>query len=314
MTPSTPSGAASAPPRTLFDRLWDSHHVADLPDGRSLIHIDRHLLHDLSSPQAFSALRAGPHRAQSGAQRGDRRPHRLHRARAARRTRGRQPGDDRCAGRQRRAHRHPPLRPGRPRPGHRARDRARTGPGAAGHDGGLWRQPHLDAGGAGRLGLGHRHLGGRACAGDPDPGHAPPARDAPDAARRPARRPERQGPDPACPAPARRARRGRGVPGAGRRAGGGALDGRTPDLVQHGHRGRRARRADRARRRDPGLPAPPCPRGARRRGGAGGVSRAAQRRRRALRVRARDHPGTAGAADDLGREPGPGRGRARTAA
>ncbi|WP_458326718.1 aconitase family protein, partial [Bordetella pertussis] len=57
-TPSTPSGAASAPPRTLFDRLWDSHHVADLPDGRSLIHIDRHLLHDLSSPQAFSALRA----------------------------------------------------------------------------------------------------------------------------------------------------------------------------------------------------------------------------------------------------------------
>ncbi|KAB1448039.1 3-isopropylmalate dehydratase large subunit [Bordetella bronchiseptica] len=58
MTPSTPSGAASAPPRTLFDHLWDSHHVADLPDGRSLIHIDRHLLHDLSSPQAFSALRA----------------------------------------------------------------------------------------------------------------------------------------------------------------------------------------------------------------------------------------------------------------
>ncbi|WP_243463780.1 aconitase family protein [Bordetella bronchiseptica] len=58
MTPSTPSGAASARPRTLFDRLWDSHHVADLPDGRSLIHIDRHLLHDLSSPQAFSALRA----------------------------------------------------------------------------------------------------------------------------------------------------------------------------------------------------------------------------------------------------------------
>lgn len=55
---SSPSGAASARPRTLFDRLWDSHHVADLPDGRSLIHIDRHLLHDLSSPQAFSALRA----------------------------------------------------------------------------------------------------------------------------------------------------------------------------------------------------------------------------------------------------------------
>ncbi|MBP0630511.1 3-isopropylmalate dehydratase large subunit [Cupriavidus sp. AcVe19-1a] len=55
--------------RTLFDKLWDAHHVVDLDDGRSLVHIDRHLLHDLSSPQAFAALRdAGrpvhsPHRA-----------------------------------------------------------------------------------------------------------------------------------------------------------------------------------------------------------------------------------------------------------
>lgn len=43
--------------RTLFDKLWASHQIARLDDGRSLIQIDRHLLHDLSSPQAFSGLR-----------------------------------------------------------------------------------------------------------------------------------------------------------------------------------------------------------------------------------------------------------------
>ncbi len=35
-------------PRTLFDRIWDAHVVADLGDGWALLHIDRHLLHDLS--------------------------------------------------------------------------------------------------------------------------------------------------------------------------------------------------------------------------------------------------------------------------
>jgi 3-isopropylmalate/(R)-2-methylmalate dehydratase large subunit len=43
---------------TLFDKLWNIHLIRDMPDGRGLIHIDRHLLHDLSSPQAFSGLRA----------------------------------------------------------------------------------------------------------------------------------------------------------------------------------------------------------------------------------------------------------------
>lgn len=44
--------------RTAFDKLWDAHRIAELPDGRSLVHIDRHFVHDLSSPQAFSGLRA----------------------------------------------------------------------------------------------------------------------------------------------------------------------------------------------------------------------------------------------------------------
>ena len=34
--------------RTLFDKIWDSHVVADLGDGCALLHIDRLLLHDLS--------------------------------------------------------------------------------------------------------------------------------------------------------------------------------------------------------------------------------------------------------------------------
>ena len=45
-------------PKTLFDKLWDSHVVADLGDGWSLLHIDRHLLHDLSGGRALAELEA----------------------------------------------------------------------------------------------------------------------------------------------------------------------------------------------------------------------------------------------------------------
>jgi len=50
---------ASPPAATsLFDKLWNTHLIKVLPGERGLIHIDRHLLHDLSSPQAFAGLRA----------------------------------------------------------------------------------------------------------------------------------------------------------------------------------------------------------------------------------------------------------------
>jgi len=42
---------------TLFDKVWDRHVVADLPDGGSLLYIDRHLVHEVTSPQAFDGLR-----------------------------------------------------------------------------------------------------------------------------------------------------------------------------------------------------------------------------------------------------------------
>ena len=42
-----------------LDRLWDMHVVASLPGGVDLIHVDRHLLHDLTGALAFSSLKAG---------------------------------------------------------------------------------------------------------------------------------------------------------------------------------------------------------------------------------------------------------------
>lgn len=43
--------------RTLYDKLWDAHLVKERPDGSALIYIDRHLLHEVTSPQAFEGLR-----------------------------------------------------------------------------------------------------------------------------------------------------------------------------------------------------------------------------------------------------------------
>jgi len=44
-------------PRTLFDKIWDSHVVERLPDGTCVLYIDRHLVHEVTSPQAFEGLR-----------------------------------------------------------------------------------------------------------------------------------------------------------------------------------------------------------------------------------------------------------------
>src|SRR3569832_1507315 len=46
-----------AAPRTLYDKIWDDHVVDEQPDGTCLIYIDRHLVHEVTSPQAFEGLR-----------------------------------------------------------------------------------------------------------------------------------------------------------------------------------------------------------------------------------------------------------------
>jgi len=43
--------------KTLFDKIWDKHIVNQRPDGNTLIYIDRHLVHEVTSPQAFSGLK-----------------------------------------------------------------------------------------------------------------------------------------------------------------------------------------------------------------------------------------------------------------
>ena len=43
-------------PQTLFDKIWQAHLVARRADGRDLIYIDRHVLHELHAPHAFEQL------------------------------------------------------------------------------------------------------------------------------------------------------------------------------------------------------------------------------------------------------------------
>ena len=55
-------------PRTLYDKLWDAHVVREREDGTTLLYVDRHLLHEVSTPQSFVALdRRGlkPHRPEA---------------------------------------------------------------------------------------------------------------------------------------------------------------------------------------------------------------------------------------------------------
>ena len=57
MSEARPNGSPNGFPRTLFDKIWDSHVVKRLPDGTCILYIDRHLVHEVTSPQAFEGLR-----------------------------------------------------------------------------------------------------------------------------------------------------------------------------------------------------------------------------------------------------------------
>ncbi len=54
--------------QTLYDKLWDAHVVHQESDGTCLLYIDRHLVHEVTSPQAFEGL------AMAGRKRGARAP------------------------------------------------------------------------------------------------------------------------------------------------------------------------------------------------------------------------------------------------
>ncbi|GHF68499.1 3-isopropylmalate dehydratase large subunit [Seohaeicola zhoushanensis] len=52
-------------PRTLYDKIWQDHLVGTQDDGGTLIYIDRHLVHEVTSPQAFEGLRAAGRKLRS---------------------------------------------------------------------------------------------------------------------------------------------------------------------------------------------------------------------------------------------------------
>ncbi|MCI0600063.1 MAG: 3-isopropylmalate dehydratase large subunit [Beijerinckiaceae bacterium] len=52
-------------PRTLYDKIWDDHLVYTEPDGVSLLYVDRHLVHEVTSPQAFEGMRLSGRRVRA---------------------------------------------------------------------------------------------------------------------------------------------------------------------------------------------------------------------------------------------------------
>ena len=52
--------------KTLYDKLWESHVVDTEKDGTTILYIDRHLLHEVTSPQAFEGLRMAGRRTVRG--------------------------------------------------------------------------------------------------------------------------------------------------------------------------------------------------------------------------------------------------------
>ena len=274
--------------RTLFAKIWDAHVVADLGDNAYLLHIDRHLLHDLGGSRGLLDLRArhqglspnSPSRrptTQSPAPRPRR--HLEDRRRAA-------PGPARRDPRGR----HPHVRHRRARAGHRARGGAGAGLEPARLPDRVRRQPHLHARRHGRAGLRHRLERAGACACDADAGAAAP----PDLARhlrwRDGNRRDAQGFDPAADRRDRRRRRYR-LCGRVRRQ-------RHPRAARRGP-AHHLQPVDRARRQD-GLHRPrrdhlrlsrgPAVRaqGGRVGAGGGGLAAVAERRRRRFRPRGED--------------------------
>ena len=47
--------------KTLFEKIWNRHVVTTLPDGTTILYVDRHLIHEVTSPQAFEGLRISKH-------------------------------------------------------------------------------------------------------------------------------------------------------------------------------------------------------------------------------------------------------------
>ena len=160
-----------AKPRTFYDKIWADHVVDEEPDGTCLLYIDRHIVHEVTEPAGVR--RVAPDRPQgprAGEDAGGGRPQRADLRPQPAQSRSGERRADRLSRRERQAVRPRISRRVRHPPGHLPRHRPRAGLHAARHHAGVRRQPHRDARRVRRAGLRHRHLRGRARAGDADAG------------------------------------------------------------------------------------------------------------------------------------------------
>src|SRR5665647_714429 len=54
--PSTGGDLGKAMGKTLFEKIWEKHLVKSIPDGPDVIYIDKHFIHEVTSPQAFAGI------------------------------------------------------------------------------------------------------------------------------------------------------------------------------------------------------------------------------------------------------------------
>ena len=52
--------------KTLFDKVWDAHVVDTVKNGPQILYIDKHLIHEVTSPQAFEGLRIQKRKVKCG--------------------------------------------------------------------------------------------------------------------------------------------------------------------------------------------------------------------------------------------------------
>ena len=238
-----------AKPRTLYDKIWDDHLVDEAPDGTCLIYIDRHLVHEVTSPQAFEGLRLTGRKVRAPEKTLCVVDHNV--PTTDRRQKNPDPESEQqiaYLAENAKLFGARIFRRVRPAPGHRPHHRAGAGFHAAGRDARLRRQPHRDARRLRRARLRHRHLGSRARAGDADAHPEEIEEHARRRRRQAAAGRHRQGHHPRHHRRDRHRRRHRLCARICRRGDPRAVDGRPHDRVQHVGRGRRQGRLHRAGR------------------------------------------------------------------
>ena len=249
--PQQKTNARMTTPRTLVEKIWDDHVVTQDPGAPAVLAIDLHLVHEVTSPQAFTGLRTRgigvrrPDKTVATADHGTpddpaRPPDHGHAGR----------GPDRPARDELPRLRHPAPRVRQRHPGDRPCHRPGARAHATGHDDRVRRLAHGDPRRVRGARVRHRDERGRDGPRDPDPAPAP-AEDLRGARRRTAQ-PGRlgEGHHPRAHRPDRHRRRHRACVRVPRRGHPRAVDGTADDDLQHEHRGRGAGRARRPGRHD----------------------------------------------------------------